>query len=86
VTESPGSDRAPGAARVERTGIALVHAGELVLPEAGSEAELAPAGADPRAVVEYHFPVVIEVREARAPDAEAVARRAARMLAQGLRD
>ena len=86
MTESPGSEDIHGATRVHRTGIALVHAGELVLPAAGSEAEMEPAAADPRAVVEYHFPVVIEVREARAPDVGAVARRAARMLVQGLRD
>jgi hypothetical protein len=71
---------------VERTGIALVHAGELVLPAPGSEAELEPASADPRAVVEYHFPVVIELREAPAPDVDTVARRAAWLLVQGLRD
>jgi len=70
---------------VRQAGIAVVHAGELVLPAAGSEAELEPAAADPRAVVEYHFPVVIEVREAQAPDVEAVARAAARQIVQGLR-
>jgi hypothetical protein len=54
-------------ARVTRTGIALVHEGELVLPAAGSAAQAAAAGADPRAVVEYHFPVEIEVRAGAAP-------------------
>ncbi|WP_462188537.1 MULTISPECIES: hypothetical protein [unclassified Frankia] len=79
-------DARPGAVRVRQTGIALVHAGELVLPAAGSEAELEPAAVDPRAVVEYHFPVVIEVREAQAPDVEAIAKLAARHIVRGLRD
>jgi hypothetical protein len=54
-------------ARVTRTGIALVHAGELVLPAAGSEAQAEAAVDDPRAVIEYHFPVEIEVRGPAAP-------------------
>jgi hypothetical protein len=50
------------AARVTRTGIALVHEGELVLPAAGSEAQAERVAADDRAVIHYHFPVEIEVR------------------------
>jgi hypothetical protein len=49
------------AARVTRTGLALVHAGELVLPAAGSEAEAERVAEDDRSVVTYHFPVEIEV-------------------------
>ncbi|MEH1029297.1 hypothetical protein [Micromonospora profundi] len=49
------------AARVTRTGLALVHAGELVLPAAGSEAEAEQVAEDDRAVIAYHFPVEIEV-------------------------
>lgn len=49
------------AARVTRTGLALVHAGELVLPAAGSEAEAERVAEDDRAVIAYHFPVEIEV-------------------------
>ncbi|WP_322762460.1 hypothetical protein [Frankia sp. Cr2] len=49
------------AARVTRTGLALVHAGELVLPAAGSEAEAERVAGDDRAVIAYHFPVEIEV-------------------------
>jgi hypothetical protein len=50
-----------GAKRVTRTGIALVHEGELVLPAAGSEAEAVQAGNDARASIQYYFPVEIEV-------------------------
>jgi hypothetical protein len=46
--------------RVERTGIALVHEGEYIVPAAGSEARLTPAaGSGP--VVNYWFPVEIEL-------------------------
>ena len=44
--------------RVERTGIALVHEGEYIVPAAGSEARI--AGGD-GSVVNYHFPIEIEV-------------------------
>ena len=45
--------------RVERTGIALVHEGEYIVPQAGSEAVIAPAG--DAAVINYYFPVQVEV-------------------------
>jgi hypothetical protein len=45
------------ATRVERTGIALVHEGERILPAAGSEAALADGGQ----AVSYHFPVEVEI-------------------------
>jgi hypothetical protein len=70
----------PAAVSVEETGLAVVHAGELIVPAAGSQAELELAASDPRAVVEYHFPVVVEVREASAPDVDEVAELAARKL------
>jgi hypothetical protein len=60
-TSHPGE---PGAAgmRVRRTGIALVHEGELLLrPAPGSEAELEPSGGDGAAMAQYVFPVEIEV-------------------------
>lgn len=57
-------DLSSRAARVSRTGIALVHEGELILPAAGSEAEAELVGDDARAVVHYYFPVEIEVRAA----------------------
>jgi hypothetical protein len=44
--------------RVERTGIALVHEGETIFAQEGSIAPLSPLGA---AVVNYHFPVEIDV-------------------------
>ena len=50
-----------GAARVTRTGIALVHEGEIVLPAAGSEAQAEQVADDARASIHYFFPVEIEV-------------------------
>jgi hypothetical protein len=44
--------------RVERTGIALVHEGEYIVPQAGSEAVISP---EPGPVVNYYFPVRVEV-------------------------
>lgn len=44
--------------RVERTGIALVHEGEYIVPAPDSEAQLSPLD---DGVVNYHFPVEIEV-------------------------
>lgn len=58
MSEGGGPRRA---SRVRRTGIALVHAGELVLPAAGSAAEAEAVGHSDRAVIHYHFPVEIEV-------------------------
>ena len=50
-----------GPAKVTRTGIALVHEGEIVLPAAGSEAQATQVGEDARASIHYYFPVEIEV-------------------------
>ena len=53
-----------GAARVEQSGIALVHEGELIVPAAGAEATfsgLDGGSADGPAEVHYWFPVQIEV-------------------------
>ncbi len=72
----------PRAARVRRTGIALVHAGELILPAAGSEAEADRVEADERNTIHYHFPVEIEVRTTPATiDVEEVVQRALNRLA-----
>jgi hypothetical protein len=69
-------------ARVTRTGIALVHEGELIVPAAGSEAGLEH---EPREV-RYVFPVEIEVRGGPEPvDADAIADTTLRRLAEGLR-
>ena len=46
--------------RVERTGIALVHEGEYIVPQPGSEARISPSPAD-GTVINYYFPVRIEV-------------------------
>lgn len=72
-------------ARVLRTGIALVHEGELVLPAAGSEAQAEQVLDDERAVIHYHFPVQIEVRGASAAtDIDAIVEHTLGRLAQGL--
>jgi hypothetical protein len=72
-------------ARVRRTGIALVHEGELVLPAAGSEAEAEAVLGDDRAVVHYHFPVEVEVRGApEGPDLHELIEQRLRRLAQRL--
>jgi hypothetical protein len=48
--------------RVERTGIALVHEGEYVMPAPGSEAVISPAGAGPTGgPVTWTFPVEVEI-------------------------
>ncbi len=67
------------AGRIERTGIALVHEGEYVLPEAAGAARIAPSpspgpdegGQEPASEVEevhYWFPVEIEVVGAADPE------------------
>jgi hypothetical protein len=48
----------PAPQRVERTGIALVHEGERIYPAEGSAAVLGTLGP---AVVNYYFPVEIEI-------------------------
>ena len=73
------------AARVLRTGIALVHEGELVLPAAGSEAQSERVAEDANAVIHYHFPVEIEVRSAPNPiDLEEFIQKALARLAEEL--
>ncbi|MFE2323354.1 hypothetical protein ACFXD5_05410 [Streptomyces sp. NPDC059385] len=46
--------------RVERTGLALVHEGEYIVPAPGSEAVVSHRS-DAGQVVHYHFPVEVEV-------------------------
>lgn len=73
-------------ARVSRTGLAVVHEGELVLPAGGSEAQAETVASDGQAVVQYVFPVEIEVRGALADvDHAAIAETALATLAQGMR-
>jgi hypothetical protein len=72
--------------RVGRTGIALVHKGELILPAAGSEAQAEQVEADSRTVVHYYFPVEIEVsNDAPRIDEDAIVDRALDLLAEKLR-
>ncbi|RUN74784.1 hypothetical protein EJC47_19710 [Sphingomonas sp. TF3] len=54
----------PGAKRVTRTGIALVHENEIIYPAAGSTAEAIQALEDARSRIEVYFPVQVEIREA----------------------
>lgn len=79
-----GSAGRPRAARVARTGIALVHAGELVLPAAGSEAAADVAAASDRTVIHYHFPVEVEVVLGTPPDHDLIAERTLERLLHGL--
>lgn len=51
-------DTPSGPQRVEKTGLALVHEGEWIFAQQDSAAPLTALGAT---VVNYHFPVVIEV-------------------------
>jgi hypothetical protein len=49
--------------RVERTGIALVHEGEYIMPAPGSEAAIAPdsGGMVAGTTINYHFPIQVEM-------------------------
>lgn len=49
------------ATRVRRTGLAVVHEGEWVVAAAGSEADFDATDGPDQAVINYHFPVEIEV-------------------------
>lgn len=83
---SASGDGGTEAARVARTGLALVHEGELILPASGSEAGLEPAAGDARSELRFVFPVEIEVRGGHEPvDVDAIADATLRRLAQGLR-
>lgn len=73
------------AARVSRTGIALVHEGELVLPAAGSAVEAEQVAEDARTTIHYHFPVEVEVLPAVSSiDVDAIIDRALLRLTEGL--
>ncbi len=76
------------AKRVTRTGLALVHEGELVLPAAGSEAQAVVVAEDARQVVHYHFPIeiVVQGRGAEPVDVEAAIDRRLAALVDELRN
>jgi|KBSMisStaDraftv2_1062788.scaffolds.fasta_scaffold776696_2 hypothetical protein len=82
LERNDGEDRGT---RVTETGIALVHAGEVILPAPGSEAGTEQLLQDSRTVVEYYFPVEIEVRAAPDPiDPDEIVDRALRALGGAL--
>jgi hypothetical protein len=82
ITGNRGGDRA---ARVRRTGLAKVHAGEIVLARAGTEAQAEAVAVSDRSTIHYHFPVEIEVIVgARAIDPNLIAERALELLLHGL--
>ncbi len=69
------------AARVTRTGIALVHEGELILPAAGSAAQAEQVLDDANRTIHFYFPVEIEVRAGgREPDMNALIQETLRQL------
>ncbi len=75
------------AAVVTTTGAAFVHEGELVLPRAGSEAAAELVAGDDRVVINYYFPVEIEVRGGKeAPDALGAVEQALANFATGLQN
>jgi hypothetical protein len=47
--------------RVDRTGIALVHEGEYVVPAPGSEAVITPVATGGRPAIAVTFPTTVEV-------------------------
>jgi hypothetical protein len=56
---------------VERTGLALLHEGELVLPAQGSEAVLSVVNGDGTLVLEFPIEVEVRVVDACDPDEHA---------------
>ncbi len=76
-----------GPALVTETGVALVEAGELVVPAAGGAAQAERVIDDARVTIQYYFPVEVEVRAAPEPvPAQEVVDLTLEALASGLRD
>jgi hypothetical protein len=50
-----------GGGRVDRSGLAVVHEGEYIVPAPGSEAAISPDAAASGRVVNYYFPVEVEI-------------------------
>jgi len=83
----PGDGEETGAKQVVETGIALVHAREVVLPQAGDKAQAELVAGDARSVIEYHFPVEIEIRgNGEAINVQEIARYVYERLSRRLRD
>jgi hypothetical protein len=61
------SDGDRGPTLVTSTGVALVEAGELIVPAAGDAAQGERVLDDARATIQYYFPVEVEVRAAPEP-------------------
>lgn len=72
-------------ARVLETGLAVVRAGELILPAGGSAAQAEQVLADDRTAVSYVFPVEVEVRASADVDHDAIVERALGSLASSVR-
>ena len=62
MTEDGRVPGAQGGGRVRRTGLALVHEGEYVVPAAGAEDDIERVtGADGTTTINYFFPVEVQV-------------------------
>ena len=61
------SDADQGPTLVTQTGVALVEAGELIVPADGHAAQGQIAVDDARVTIQYYFPVEVEVRAAPEP-------------------
>lgn len=72
ASNNSGNSGGATASRVNSTGIALVHEGEVILPAAGSEAQVDQVIDDSRTAIHYHFPVEIEVLDANGIDMQAI--------------
>jgi hypothetical protein len=62
ISRGSGTGGKPQTTRVQKTGLALLHAGEWVVPGPNSEATAEIIRQDDRTVVNYYFAVEIEVR------------------------
>lgn len=72
-------------ARVLETGLAVVHAGELILPAAGSKAQAEQVLADDRTAISYVFPIEVEVRAPADVDHDAIVEHTLSSLARSVR-
>lgn len=61
ASEPTTEPRRPVGGVVDRTGIALVHEGEMIVPAVGSEAELSLAELDQRNDIRINLPVIVEI-------------------------